>query len=238
MKSMNVCRPRLERFSGFTLIELLVVIAIIAILAAVLLPVFARARENARQATCASNLKQIGLGLLQYTQDYDEKLPPYFAANTYELSDGSKLATSLDQGGFKTLIQPYIKSEQLFVCPSDTGDPDQAIPYSMRASWNRSSYFFNGMGGSAGVNIAGKTLAEVGSASQVALSTEASAVMPISWHDNQRWQAGDAGYTDARNNVAFVDGHVKFIRIYFSGANLAPRYDPPAGKYEYRWSPG
>lgn len=224
--------------SGFTLIELLVAIAIIAILAAVLLPVFARARENARQNNCASNLKQIGLGLLQYTQDFDEKLPPYFAANTYRQNDGTLLATSLDQGGFKTLIQAYVKSDQLFVCPSDTGDPDTAIPYNQRASWNRSSYFFNGMGGPANANIAGKGLAEIGSASQVVLSTEAAAVSPISWHDNVRWQAGDASYSDARNNVAFVDGHVKFIKIYFSGANAAPKYDPPVGKYEYRWSAG
>src|SRR5688500_6579567 len=61
--------------NGFTLIELLVVIAIIAILAAILFPVFARARENARRSSCQSNMKQLGLGMMQYTQDYDEKLP-------------------------------------------------------------------------------------------------------------------------------------------------------------------
>ena len=67
-------RARSEK--GFTLIELLVVIAIIAILAAILFPVFARARENARRASCQSNLKQIGLGILQYTQDYGRRFPP------------------------------------------------------------------------------------------------------------------------------------------------------------------
>ncbi|MDH7569634.1 MAG: prepilin-type N-terminal cleavage/methylation domain-containing protein, partial [Armatimonadota bacterium] len=64
-----------RRERGFTLIELLVVIAIIAILAAILFPVFARARENARRSNCASNLKQIGMGIRQYSQDYDERLP-------------------------------------------------------------------------------------------------------------------------------------------------------------------
>jgi prepilin-type N-terminal cleavage/methylation domain-containing protein len=71
---MNTLPCRKKR--AFTLIELLVVIAIIAILAAILFPVFARARENARRSSCQSNLKQIGLGVLQYTQDYDETLPP------------------------------------------------------------------------------------------------------------------------------------------------------------------
>ena len=92
---------------GFTLIELLVAIAIIAILAAILFPVFARARENARRASCMSNLKQIGLGFMQYTQDYDEKWPL-----VYSYWNSTTLVWWEDE------VQPYIKSYQLFVCPS------------------------------------------------------------------------------------------------------------------------
>ncbi|RYX82053.1 DUF1559 domain-containing protein [bacterium] len=97
---------------GFTLIELLVVIAIIAILAAILFPVFARARENARRASCQSNLKQIGLGILQYCQDYDERFP--LAVN------GSDIAPV----GWADSIQPYLKSLQLYQCPSETTAPN------------------------------------------------------------------------------------------------------------------
>ncbi|RYX85403.1 DUF1559 domain-containing protein [bacterium] len=95
--------------AAFTLIELLVVIAIIAILAAILFPVFARARENARRSSCQSNLKQIGLGFMQYTQDYDEKMPR-MPANTGEAATPS----------WDVQIYPYLKSTQIFACPSDT----------------------------------------------------------------------------------------------------------------------
>lgn len=97
---------------GFTLIELLVVIAIIAILAAILFPVFARARENARRASCQSNLKQIALGITMYTQDYDGTLPAsdnrYFDGNP-----GNTVNNSVIYNAF-----PYIKSSQIFRCPS------------------------------------------------------------------------------------------------------------------------
>jgi prepilin-type N-terminal cleavage/methylation domain-containing protein/prepilin-type processing-associated H-X9-DG protein len=96
--------------SGFTLIELLVVIAIIAILAAILFPVFARARENARRSSCQSNLKQLGLGIMQYAQDYDERFP-YFQAS------GGKFRQFAN-------IQPYVKSLQVLQCPSESTAPD------------------------------------------------------------------------------------------------------------------
>jgi prepilin-type N-terminal cleavage/methylation domain-containing protein/prepilin-type processing-associated H-X9-DG protein len=107
----------LHNKNGFTLIELLVVIAIIAILAAILFPVFARARENARRASCQSNLKQIGIGILQYAQDYDERM--VFVSNYVE---GGNAMTWADT------LQPYLKSYQIFLCPSDGRSGSTYVP--------------------------------------------------------------------------------------------------------------
>ena len=98
--------------NAFTLIELLVVIAIIAILAAILFPVFAQAREKARQSSCLSNTKQMGLGIMMYMQDYDETYPQaYWYTNDTDGSAG--------YNQWSGMIQPYVKNVGIFVCPSD-----------------------------------------------------------------------------------------------------------------------
>ncbi len=108
-----------SRFSrlGFTLIELLVVIAIIAILAAILFPVFAQAREKARQASCLSNLKQLTMGWIMYAQDYDETFPQWKWDVNWANGSGNPKnnATSL----WCNAIFPYVKNVQVYSCPSD-----------------------------------------------------------------------------------------------------------------------
>ena len=138
----NRMQPSKTR-SAFTLIELLVVIAIIAILAAILFPVFARARENARRSSCQSNLKQIGLGILQYTQDYDEKYPMALDSGT-----GGTYNFTWVQA-----IQPYIKSVQVFQCPSDpdAGQPAPAAGWAgIKCSYGGNALYANHVDGSGG----------------------------------------------------------------------------------------
>jgi prepilin-type N-terminal cleavage/methylation domain-containing protein/prepilin-type processing-associated H-X9-DG protein len=121
---------------GFTLIELLVVIAIIAILAAILFPVFAKAREKARQTSCLSNIKQLTLGILMYAQDYDERI-----------SGRMHGWNNCGPGGFSAplilwdqIILPYVKNDQIFVCPSHPGNncgvPFNADPWATSYAMN------------------------------------------------------------------------------------------------------
>jgi prepilin-type N-terminal cleavage/methylation domain-containing protein/prepilin-type processing-associated H-X9-DG protein len=121
------------RRQGFTLIELLVVIAIISVLASILFPVFARARENARRASCMSNMKQIALACIMYTQDYDGALFPYKYQNS-----------SNNNGSEMNMVQPYVKSTQVFRCPSSlqTYDGSSVNCSTNPTHWYCSSYGF------------------------------------------------------------------------------------------------
>lgn len=136
-----ICRVQSQgrkKRGAFTLIELLVVIAIIAILAAILFPVFARARENARRSSFLNNLKQIGLGVMQYAQDYDEKYPamsldvvPTFATGPQQYANYNMWRQ----------IYPYTKSWQILNCPSAIANTTSAIPDGNDST----SYFVNGV---------------------------------------------------------------------------------------------
>ncbi len=226
--------------NAFTLIELLVVIAIIAILAAILFPVFGRARENARRSSCQSNLKQIGLGVLQYVQDYDERYPMYRIDS----------AITGQRSTWFAQAQPYLKSTQIFKCPSDPDEtlsggtywmPAGIMPY--HVSYGYSANFAGGSA-NAGINAAALT-----NASSTVMATDmgtqpgtgATPADPLTWmkkrnawtlddyvtgsasYPEQQVLAADAsdganyGGPSARHletsNVLWGDGHVKAQRI-------------------------
>jgi len=197
--------------SGFTLIELLVVIAIIAILAAILFPVFAKARENARRTSCASNMKQIGLGYMQYVQDNDETYP------------------GRDMGGisWRGIIYPYIKSAALFTCPSNSTRNTENVTLSSGPVSFRCDYAVNNAGhdpnggccnGQFPGGQAGSSIAQVDKPSQKLLVVE---MRNQNWEDyaSPWWNsypgnwvpAGFAGHMGTMNCL-FADGHVKSLR--------------------------
>ncbi len=203
--------------SGFTLIELLVVIAIIAILAAILFPVFAKAREKARQTTCSSNLKQIGMGMLMYAEDYDETLPQ---------SEYNEKAWGFCF--YKDKIMPYVKSDKIFQCPSDSS-------WCKSADCDYNSYVYNGIPWTPGWGIAGRSLAAINAPSTIVMVFDSSVCAATSYHQPK----SGTMYNDAMNNLCFGDGHVKFLPIYWAGNGAYPyNYDPPVGSnYQYRWDP-
>lgn len=207
---------------GFTLIELLVVIAIISILAAILFPVFARARENARRASCLSNMKQIGLGVQMYTQDFDERVVSY-----RYLKNGS----SSTYYGWQVALMPYVKSTQLFVCPSAT----YLAPTACGTGYDPTVVSTTGLGsGSYGYNYyylgssVGVSLAAISTPAETVILTEASDLLgsgiiypPSLWNTAHTISCNPAvqHYGDQRgqwhfdgSNVTFVDGHVKWMK--------------------------
>ncbi len=119
----------MHKKTGFTLIELLVVVAIISLLAEILFPVFARSRENARRTRCASNLKQLGLAIMQYSQDYDEKIVPTALYYLHRRPDGTAASTAL----WPHMLEPYVKNLGVFDCPSSNlryaGSGGGNLPY-------------------------------------------------------------------------------------------------------------
>ena len=192
-----------RRRQGFTLIELLVVIAIIAILAAILFPVFAQAREKARQATCSSNQRQMGLAFMMYAQDYDETLPPY--------GDAYPATTTY----WPTMIQPYTKNQQLHACPSwplagkyqFNGKPIAGGPLGYGVNYGR-IFRYPGKGG--GIFGPPRLLAGIPRPAGTMLSMDSQGSQhiyePFDWPFDRDWD-GD-GVKDSNSGVETVEGHV------------------------------
>lgn len=215
---------------GFTLIELLVVIAIIALLAAILFPAFARARENARRSTCTSNVKQLGTSMAMYVQDYDSMYPPRPPAPTAPGPFPCRPCRT-DGGLWKTQVQPYTKSQQIFVCPSDRGVPTALDP--INAAVPKPARMADFYGSSYCVNV---VVQRLGSEADIALPAETylgAEIFP--WHTaTSDAVAYISGKTTNPVRVAyFCDGHAKITaeKAIFDqcGSPLGPAMPLPGG---------
>ncbi|MCE5241457.1 DUF1559 domain-containing protein [bacterium] len=202
---------------GFTLIELLVVIAIIAILAAILFPVFAKAREKARQASCLNNCKQIGTAFLSYCQDYDEKFPLYWHSDlqTDASSPGAKFHTSNGSASYPPAyyrtwmdyVYPYIKNTQVFQCPSGR---------KRESAYNSPSYGYNRQ-----IHTSGTynplTIGQVLRPAECVLTMDYGTAYSVYANVGEftSWNQSTTGeWVHPHNdgaNITFADGHAKWL---------------------------
>jgi prepilin-type N-terminal cleavage/methylation domain-containing protein/prepilin-type processing-associated H-X9-DG protein len=231
---MTRLRPLPSR-RAFTLIELLVVIAIIAILAAILFPVFAQAREKARQTQCLSNTKQLGSAYMMYLQDYDETFPPHVTERA-AFAGTPDTASARAQYSYKTKLAPYVKNEQVFKCPSAPAWPAPApgrwftadygnnhnetnLPTASQRAWYVANPDF-------GFNET-TTLASLGAPARFILLGDAGrasglpsrgGMYPQPWSFDDRARPDDQqqgrflGRHNGGGNIAYADGHAKWVR--------------------------
>ncbi|MDI9586046.1 MAG: prepilin-type N-terminal cleavage/methylation domain-containing protein [Acidobacteriota bacterium] len=207
------------RRHGFTLIELLVVIAIIAILAAILFPVFARAREKARQTSCLSNLKQLQLGMMMYAQDYDSRnVQGAFVTSNPPTPTGPYARNGANRYWWFDCVTPYLKNTQIIICPSDD------VVTSCCGFPNRSYQPNTNMGGAKDSTVVdpANTIHVIESkANYQAVNTDPGSYINQK-HHNGGW------------NMSFADGHAKWMTV--NGENLSWNGNTYPGIHNAYWT--
>lgn len=253
---MNGCEKsvRRHRSKGFTLIELLIVIAIISILAAILFPVFARARENARRTSCLSNLKQLGLAVMQYTQDNDEKYPMAYIATGQTTSPIGKPVWANTVWFWQEIVYPYVKSEQVYACPSSINQTLYPGYYAFNYGANRLVFSYPTQSLSvASVNKVSETymLMDAGGYDPTPVNPQGGVLQSNGWrylpgaykHAGVACLTGQVYTPDCQAegrhfdglNMTFADGHAKWLKSvavireaqqYNGTTHVASAWDP------------
>jgi len=213
----------MRRTRGFTLIELLVVIAIIAILAAILFPVFAKAREKARQTSCLSNCKQLATAYVMYAQDYDERTPlPAVVIPAIAVPGAGGAADGSNVNWWRFTLQPYTKNWQIFVCPSaqNPGDPSSPGNQLNRQYGLNASITNTAMGQitlpaeTIALGDSGAWLSNMGGCNLMAYAYASQNNKPTATPCNAAQVGNQIDQCTRHNggsNLCFVDGHAKWM---------------------------
>ncbi len=204
-------------------------LAALFLVSAFAIPRWTDARALNRKAKCASNLQQVGSALLGYAQ-IDGALPQEKPNTREPLWWFYK---EMVKGELK-LKGPSSPADKVFACPDDRGYEGNK-PFRLSAKFDYGSYVFNGVTVPGYPNIAGKVPAAIREPAKTLLVMEWPAHAPLSWHRSRTGRKNYPFYNDAENMVAFVDGHVDFIPIYYDGMNPAATRDPVPG-YNYKYS--
>ncbi len=248
---------------AFTLVEMLVVIAIVGIMAALLLPTMNRAKASAQSTACLSNLKQIGIGVLMYSSDSDDKAPRRTGVDTNRV---------LSVFGYKKLLQNYVggagggaTNAGLFACPADqfhytvsngfvvvVNEPlhDQSlVEFSsygfngLNLDTNRSSFWQQRFGIDVSrFGVGGVSISAIKNPSRTIMVAEAAAFDPFSWHKPRRpFSSTNGRFVDSMNTVGFVDGHVAYTKMFWtntsaSGIELSGCFLDSPTDYDYQWN--
>ena len=216
---------------AFALPDLLLVLAAVALLSSLGAAMLVNHNARARQARCEANVKAITGAVLQYAEENRRLLPASDPGSAAGIWFGYKELVK----GYMGLTGPPSPADKPFACPDDRGYTDPG-PFYRSAKYNFGSYVFNGVTLPGVPNLAGKSLDTVQQPARTLLLMEWTAHAPLSWHRSRTGKRNHPFYNDAQSVVGFVDGHVKFIPIYYDGINPAYTRDPIPG-YEYKYSP-
>ncbi|HUR46362.1 MAG TPA: hypothetical protein VMZ27_10850 [Candidatus Saccharimonadales bacterium] len=216
--------------AAFGMPDFLVILGLLALIAAIAVPIMVGNRAKASQALCMNNLRQVNRAVLLYTEESQGAFPV-----------AAPLKDDAVWWFYKELVKTHAgltgkssAQDKVFACPSDRGYTDP-FPFWRNPRFDYSSYVYNGVNLPGVPHLAGAKLASVKEPSRTLLTMEFPAHAPLSWHHSRTGKKNEPFYNDAESMVGFVDGSVKFIKIYYDGINPAFSRDPIPG-YEYRYS--
>jgi len=214
---------------AFTLTDLMVTVAILSVLAAIVANRLVSVKAKSRTELCLANLGKVNRAVLEFVSDNQQRLPGTLPEDKKEVWWWYKEQVKRYAG----LSGASSASDTVFACPDDRGYTDPT-PFHLNPRFDFSSYVYNGVTMPGMPNIAGLALSSIQQPKRTLLVMEWTAHAPLSWHKSKTGRKNTPFYCDAESVVGFVDGHVRFSKIYYDGYNAAYTQDPiPSYDYQY-----